>query len=79
MPGKASGRSSSDVSRAGPGSDRGPWPLGAPSLVQDCEAKLREVDVEFLFEEWPSCFWHPRLKCMLIVYVDDFMNPGQTR
>ena len=23
--------------------------------------------------DWRSCFWHPSLKVLLVVYVDDFM------
>ncbi len=26
--------------------------------------------------EWKSCFWHPRLKLLLVVYVDDFKLSG---
>ena len=25
---------------------------------------------------WRSCFWHPRLKLFLVVYVDDFKLSG---
>ena len=25
---------------------------------------------------WPSCFFHPKLKLMLCVYVDDFKMAG---
>ena len=27
-------------------------------------------------EEWKSCYWHPKLKCTLILYVDDFKIVG---
>ena len=29
-----------------------------------------------LIENWPSCFFHPELKLVLIVYVDDFKMAG---
>ena len=29
-----------------------------------------------LIDEWKSCFWHDKLKCFLIVYVDGFKLAG---
>ena len=29
-------------------------------------------------EEWPSCYWHPKLRLFLVVYVDDFKLSGPT-
>ena len=29
-------------------------------------------------EEWRSCFYHPRLKLYLVLYVDDFKMSGPT-
>jgi len=38
--------------------------------LQDTHAK--RVGFRALGAEWPSCYWHDRLKLMLVVYVDDF-------
>ena len=40
-----------------------------------CEKKLLEEGFE-LVDNWPSCYWHPRLRLFLIVYVDDFKMAG---
>ena len=29
-------------------------------------------------EEWPVCYYHEKLKLMLVVYVDDFKLAGPT-
>ena len=29
-----------------------------------------------MIEEWNSCYWHERLSCFMIVYVDDFKMAG---
>ena len=29
-----------------------------------------------MIEEWNSCYWHNRLQCFMIVYVDDFKMAG---
>ena len=29
-------------------------------------------------DEWKSCFWHDELKCLLVVYLDDFKLAGTT-
>ena len=29
-----------------------------------------------MIEEWNSCYWHERLRCFMIVYVDDFKMAG---
>ena len=26
--------------------------------------------------EWQSCYWHPKYRTYLVVYVDDFLMPG---
>ena len=43
---------------------------------QHCEAHLRSVGFEMISEEWRSCFWHERLKLVLVVNVDDFELSG---
>eukprot|EP00972_Heterocapsa_arctica_P103896 15312418-Heterocapsa_arctica.AAC.1 len=37
-------------------------------------------DVGFLpvSEEWPSCYFHPKLKLYLVIYVDDIKLAGPT-
>ena len=42
-----------------------------------CETLLEEAGFQSLRRvNWPSCFWHPRLKLLLTVYVDDFKLSG---
>ena len=42
-----------------------------------CEKALYAVGFHPLYPEcWPSMFWHPRLKLLLGVYVDDFKMSG---
>ena len=36
-----------------------------------CDTHLRAQNFEPV-DEWPSCYFHKELKCLLIVYVDDF-------
>ena len=44
---------------------------------QRCERMLKEVGFEFVFPSaWPSVFWHPHLRLLLAVYVDDFKMAG---
>ena len=40
-----------------------------------CEKHLHSVGFEDI-PAWRSCFWHPRLKLFLVVYVDDFKLSG---
>ena len=40
-----------------------------------CERHLKSVGFEPI-QDWRSCFWHPQLKLMLVVYVDDFKLAG---
>ena len=40
-----------------------------------CAAALRKAGFEAL-SPWRSTFWHPKLKLMLVVYVDDFKMAG---
>ena len=38
---------------------------------------LKEVGFELVFPSaWPSVFWHPHLRLLLAVYVDDFKMAG---
>ena len=38
-----------------------------------CNASLADVGFrELIYEDWRSCFWHPELRLLLTVYVDDF-------
>ena len=42
-----------------------------------CEKALMAVGFQPLYPEcWPSMFWHPKLKLLLGVYVDDFKMSG---
>ena len=40
-----------------------------------CETALHELGFEPV-KEWKSCFYHPKLRLSLIVYVDDFKMAG---
>ena len=40
-----------------------------------CEKHLLSVGFEPI-PDWRSCFWHPKLELMLVVYVDDFKLAG---
>ncbi len=45
---------------------------------QHCEKQLTAEDIGFIpiHDAWKSVFWHPRLRLMLVVYVDDFKLAG---
>ena len=43
-----------------------------------CEKHLRAVGYEPI-PAWRSCFWHPRLRLFLVVYVDDFKLSGPSK
>ena len=46
---------------------------------QHCEKMLGEVGFQLVFPAaWPSVFFHPALKLLLAVYVDDFKMSGST-
>ena len=46
---------------------------------QHCEKMLGEVSFQLVFPAaWPSVFFHPTLKLLLAVYVDDFKMLGRT-
>ena len=42
-----------------------------------CDELVKQVGYEPV-EGWPGCYWHPRLKLLLVVYVDDFKLSGPT-
>ena len=44
-------------------------------LEAHCESKLTEAGYVPI-PAWRSCFWHPRLELLLVVYVDDFKLSG---
>ena len=44
-----------------------------------CEAHLVEKVGFVPIPEWRSCFWHPKWKMFLVVYVDDFKLAGPER
>ena len=41
-----------------------------------CEENLRRIGFHLIHDAWKSVFWHPDLKLMLVVYVDDFKLSG---
>ncbi|CAE7248212.1 unnamed protein product [Symbiodinium natans] len=44
---------------------------------QHCEKRLKEVGFELVYPAaWPSVFFHPTLRLLLAVYVDDFKMAG---
>ena len=38
---------------------------------EKCEESVTQCGWEKV-EDWPSVFWHPKCKAMLVIYVDDF-------
>ena len=38
---------------------------------QKCDEHCRSVGFQPI-PDWPSCYFEPNLKCLLIIYVDDF-------
>jgi hypothetical protein len=43
-----------------------------------CNKSTRKVGFKDLGHDWPSVFFHPELKLLLSIYVDDFKLPGPT-
>ena len=44
-----------------------------PTAREDyCDEKVKVAGFASLGAEWPSMFWHPRLRLTLSVYVGDF-------
>ena len=43
---------------------------------EHCDAKVRSCGFIPVSESWPSCYYHPKLKLMLTIYVDDFLMSG---
>lgn len=43
---------------------------------EHCDRKVRSCGFVPLSECWPSCYYHPELKLMLTMYVDDFLRSG---
>ena len=41
-----------------------------------CDTQVVKTGWEKIGPEWPSMFWHPRLKLLLSIYVDDFKMAG---
>ena len=37
--------------------------------------RMKDIGFETI-EDWPSVYWHPAKKCILVVYVDDFKMSG---
>ena len=52
----------------------------APGLWEkNLEQGLRDVEFLPIHENWPSVFFHERLKLLLMVYVDDFKLAGPSK
>ena len=52
---------------------------GHPDSGTDWEVHSQERVMAQGYEpipNWPSCFWHPELKLLLVIYVDDFKLSG---
>ena len=43
---------------------------------QHCDQKVRELDFVPVGEEWPSMYFHKKLKLLLVIYVDDLKLAG---
>ena len=49
----------------------------SPTFWEDyCNGKVKLVGFNSMGAEWPSMFWHPRLRLLLSVYADDFKMAG---
>ena len=44
-----------------------------------CDAHLQKIGFKPVSKEWPSCYFHGKLRLFLIVYVDDFKMAGPKR
>ena len=52
---------------------------GHPDAGTDWEMHSQEHVTSVGFDaipNWPSCFWHPELRLLLVIYVDDFKLAG---
>ena len=43
-----------------------------------CDKHTRACGVKPVGPEWPSCYFHPKLRLFLVIYVDDFKLTGPT-
>ena len=53
--------------------------MGIPMLVlweKHSDAKIKEEGFIPIGLEWPSCYFHPEMQLLLVVYVDDFKLAG---
>ena len=43
---------------------------------QHCDTHVKSVGFAPVGEEWPSCYFHHKLRVFLVIYVDDFKMAG---
>ena len=43
---------------------------------QHCDERVKSIGFIQAAEEWPSCYYHPEHKLLLVIYVDDFKLAG---
>ena len=43
---------------------------------QHFDSKVKQFGFDRASEVWNGCYWNPKLKCFLVVYVDDLKIAG---
>jgi len=43
---------------------------------EHCDDQVKAVGFDPVGANWPSCYWHSKLKLLLVIYVDDFKLSG---
>ena len=46
------------------------------AFEQHCDAKVKKFGFDRASEAWNGCYWNPKLRCFLVVYVDDLKIAG---
>ena len=45
---------------------------------QHCDKKVQEIGFKPIGEEWPSMYFHDKLRLLLVIYADDLKLAGPT-
>ena len=53
-------------------------PDAGTTWEQHCHAAVHKVGFKPLGDEWPSLYFHPEMKLLLVIYVDDLKMAGPT-
>lgn len=52
------------------------YPDSGTMWEKHCDTQVRTVNFHPIDEEWPSMYFHPELKLLLVIYVDDLKLAG---